>query len=153
MDLFIFYAKHQVLVCKPCAHAVAPLHLVNHIRSLHAHEACRDAGLDFAKFRVHKAAKTIAECLKEKYSLLDPRTQAIPRPLPTDPPLPDLKLYRGYQCSRCDYAISCSKSSQKLLERHFNQKHRILPRKKGRPAKLITILGEDKGLMYREVYC
>jgi hypothetical protein len=40
-----------------------------------------------------------------------------------------------------------------LLERHFNRKHRILPRKKGRPAKLITIPEEDKGPMYREVYC
>ncbi|KAH5618970.1 hypothetical protein HBI23_245980 [Parastagonospora nodorum] len=153
MDLFVFYAKHQVLVCKPCAYAVAPLHLVSHIRSLHAHEACRDVGLDFAKFRVQKAAKIIADCLKEKYSLLDPRTYVISRPLPTDPPLPDLKLYRGYQCSRCDYVVSRSKSSGEILEKHFNRQHRILQRKKGRPLKSIAIPEEDKGPIYREVYC
>ncbi|PVH90072.1 hypothetical protein DM02DRAFT_678816 [Periconia macrospinosa] len=153
MDLFVFYAKHQVLVCKPCACAIAPPHLVSHIRNQHGHEACRDAGLEFAKFRVHKAATVIAECLKERYNMLDPRTQSIPRPLPTDPPLPDLKLSRGYQCSRCDFALSRSKSSQSLFDRHFNQQHRIVPRKKGRPGRAIAIPEEDRGPIYREVYC
>lgn len=49
-----------------CASAI-----VSHIRNLHAHEACRDAGLDFAKFGVFKAANVIAKCLKERYSLLE----------------------------------------------------------------------------------
>jgi hypothetical protein len=74
MDLFIFYAEYQVLICKPCACAIGPLHLVSYIKNLHAHEACRDAGLDFAKFRVHKAAQTIAKCLQERYDLLDQTT-------------------------------------------------------------------------------
>jgi hypothetical protein len=96
MDLFIYYAKHQVLVYELCAYAVAPLHLVSYIRSLHAHKAYHNAGLDFTKFRVYKAAKIIADCLKEKYSLLNPRAYVILQLLPTDPPLPDLKLYRSY---------------------------------------------------------
>jgi hypothetical protein len=107
MGIFTSYAKHQVLVCKPCAHAVAPLHLVSYVRSLHAYEACRNARLDFAKFRLHKAAEHTAESLKEKYSLLDPRTQAVPLPLHTDPPLPDSKLYLGY----CTSAVAATLQS------------------------------------------
>jgi hypothetical protein len=145
MDLFTFHAKHQIIVCKPCACAIARPYLSSHTRNLHAHEPCRDAGLEFAKFPINKAASIVAECLKERHSRFDPRTQRIPRPLPTDPPLPDLKLYRGYQCSRCDFAVSRSKSSQRSLERHFNQQHRILPGKKGRPGRSITIQKEDKG--------
>lgn len=83
-------------MCKLCAYATAPLYLLSYIRNLHPYNASRDTGLNFTKVRVHKAAQTIAECLKEKYSLLDTQTQRIPRPLPTDPPLLDLKLHRGY---------------------------------------------------------
>jgi hypothetical protein len=147
MGLFTFYAKHQVVVCKLCACAIARPHLSNHIKNLHAQEACRDAGLDSAKFRVNQAANTVTEFLKKRYSLLDPRTQRISGPLPTDPPLPDLKLYRSYQCSCGDFSVSRSKSSQRSLEWHFNQQHRILPRKKGRPGRSITIPKEDQLLI------
>jgi hypothetical protein len=116
IDLFIFYAKHQVIVCKLYACAITCPHLSNHIKNLHAHEACRDAGLNFAKFRVNQAANTVAEFLKERYSLLNPRTQRISQPLPTDPPLPDLKLYHSYQYSYSNFTVSRSKSSQRSLE-------------------------------------
>lgn len=96
-----------MLVCKLCAHAVAPLHLVSYVRSLHAYEACCNARLDFAKFRLHKAAKHTAKSLKEKYSLLDPRTQAILLLLYTDLPLLDLKLYCGY----CTSAVAATLQS------------------------------------------
>jgi hypothetical protein len=49
--------------------------------------------------------------------------------------------------------VSRSKSSQRLLEQHFNQQHRILPRKKGRLGRSITIPEEDQGLVHREIYC
>jgi hypothetical protein len=74
MDLFTLLSQYQVLVCKPCACAVAPLHLASHIKKEHAREATRDAGLDFAKSRASRPAITLAKHLQEKYDLLDPRT-------------------------------------------------------------------------------
>lgn len=150
MDLFTFLPQYQVLVCKSCACAVAPLHLASHIKKEHAREATRDAGLDFAKSRASRPAITLAKHLQGKYDILDPRTHEIPRPSPTDPPLPELKLFRGYQCTRCEYVLSKSKSSQESMKRHFG-KHRLLARRKGRPGKSATIPQEDRGPMFKEV--
>ncbi|KAK7177913.1 hypothetical protein PSPO01_16037 [Paraphaeosphaeria sporulosa] len=152
MDLFVFYPQYQVLVCKPCACAVPPLHLASHIKKQHAREACRDAGLDFSVSRSQRPATALARRLEEKYDILNPRTCKIPLPSPTEPPLPDLKLYRGYKCSRCTYILSKTKTAQETMEQHFN-KHRLLPRKKGRPRRISEILEEDKGPMFTEVYC
>ncbi|KAK7177715.1 hypothetical protein PSPO01_16237 [Paraphaeosphaeria sporulosa] len=122
MDLFTYYARYQVLVCKPCACAVVPLHLASQIKKEHAHEVCHDAGLDFANYRARQPAVAIARRLQEKYNLLDPKTHRIPVRPKT---LPDLKLYRGYRCSRCEFVLSKTKSAEKSMEWNFNQ-HRLL---------------------------
>jgi hypothetical protein len=58
-------------MCKPCAYAITPLHLISYIRNLHAYKVYCNAGLNFTKFCVYKVANIIAECLKERYSLLN----------------------------------------------------------------------------------
>jgi hypothetical protein len=40
IDLFIFYPKYYVLVCKSCAYAVAPPHLAAHIANKHTNNIC-----------------------------------------------------------------------------------------------------------------
>lgn len=87
-----------------------------------------------------------------KFDILNPRTCKIPLPSPTDPALPDLKLYRGYKCSRCPYILSKTKTGHGTMEQHFNQ-HRVLPRKQGGPRKVPDIPEEDQGPMFTEVYC
>lgn len=141
-----------MLVCKPCACAIPPLHLAKHIKKQHAREACDDAGLEFSNSRSQKQATALARRLQEKFDILNPRTCKIPLPSPTDPALPDLKLYRGYQCSRCPYILSKTKTGHETMEQHFNQ-HRVLPRRKGRPRKMPDIPKEDQGPMFTEVYC
>jgi hypothetical protein len=152
MDLFVVYPQYQVLVCKPCGFAVAPRHLAGHIKNRHARDACRDAGLDSVRARSRIPAVTLARRLLQKYDLLDPQTHKIPLPSPTEPPLPDLKLHCGYQCTRCEYVLLKSKSGFRLMDRHFNQ-HRQLLRKPGRPKKIANIPEEDKGPIFKEVYC
>jgi hypothetical protein len=56
---------------KPYAYAIAPLYLISYIKNLYAYKVYYNAGLNFAKFYVYKAANIIAECLKERYSLLN----------------------------------------------------------------------------------
>ena len=126
IDLFVFYPQYQVLVCKPCACAIPPLHLAKHIKKQHAREACHDAGLEFSNSRSQKQATALARRLQEKFDILNPRTCKIPLPSPTDLALPDLKLYRGYQCSRCLYILSKTKTGHETMEQHFNQ-HQVLP--------------------------
>ncbi|PVH93490.1 hypothetical protein DM02DRAFT_661905 [Periconia macrospinosa] len=152
MDLFTFYPEHRVLVCKSCAYAVSPAHLRSHIATKHPHDPCRAAGLDPAYSRPRKPAATLAGSLQEKYDILDPSLAKIPLPPPTHPPFRELKLYRGYQCSRCDYVLSKTKEARKCMEQHFNT-HRLLPRKPGRPGKIADIPADDKGPMFFDVFC
>jgi hypothetical protein len=92
MNLFIFYPGYHLLVCKSCAYAVAPPHLAAHIANKYANDICNRDSL-----RKHtKIAAALATRLTEEYALLDPITSSIPRPLPTKPPFPNLKLYCGY---------------------------------------------------------
>jgi hypothetical protein len=73
-------------------------------------------------------------------------------PPPSEPPLPGLKLHRGYKCSRCDYVLPKSKTALESMAQHFNQ-HRRLPRKPGRQPKIADIPEQDKGPMFMEAYC
>jgi hypothetical protein len=113
MDLFIFYPRFSVLICKPCGFAVPPSHLRSYIVTRHSNDACRAAGLDPAYSKPGKPATTLADLLQEqeKHNLLDPRHVKIPIPSPTEPPLPELKLYRGYQCSRCNFVVTRTKEA------------------------------------------
>jgi hypothetical protein len=146
MDLFIFYPKYHVLVCKSCAYAVAPPHLAAHIANKHANNIC---GRDSLR-RPTKIAEALATRLTEEYDLLDP--SSIPRPLPTNPPFPNLKLYRGYQCTCCDFTRTRTKTALREMNTHSNA-HRLVARKRGQPAKLADIPEEDKRPMFREIYC
>ncbi|KAK7177297.1 hypothetical protein PSPO01_16657 [Paraphaeosphaeria sporulosa] len=148
MDLFVYYPEYHVLVSKSCAYAVAPAHLPAHIVTRHANDICSRDNLD----RATKLAATLATRFREEYHLLDPTTSVIPRPPPTKPPFPDLKLYRGYQCTRCDFIRSRTNSALKQIKKHFNE-HRLLPRKGGRPKRIADIPEQDKGPVFREVYC
>jgi hypothetical protein len=148
MDLFIFYPEYRILVCKSCAYAVAPPHLAAHITTKHAHYICSKDGLH----RATKTAATIASRLKDEYNLLDPTTDIIPRPLPTKPPFPSLKLYRGYQCTRCDFIRTKTKTALREMNTHFNV-HRLVPRKRGQPLKLADTPEEDRRPMFKDIYC
>ncbi|KAH7399701.1 hypothetical protein BKA66DRAFT_383213, partial [Pyrenochaeta sp. MPI-SDFR-AT-0127] len=141
-----------VLVCKPCAHAVAPKHLANHIKNKHPFEASRDAGLDPAHNRPGRPALMLARRLQARHNLLDPAVSKILVPAPTEPPLSDLKLYRGIQCSRCEYVLTKTKYASEVMGRHFNQ-HRLFPRKMGRQNKVADIPEADKGPMFTDVFC
>jgi hypothetical protein len=79
----------------------------------------------------------LAALLQEKYSLLDPRHAQIPTPLPTEPPVPELKLYRGFRCSRCPKIMTKSTYTH-ARQTHFN-KHRTIARKKGTPGKVVSV--------------
>jgi hypothetical protein len=85
--------------------------LSQHISTRHSSEACRDAGLPYSPPR--KLATRIAKRLQEKYGIFDPAVNSILVPLPTDPPIPYLKLYRGYKYTRCEYVLPEAKRAQR----------------------------------------
>jgi hypothetical protein len=148
MDLFIFYPKYHVLVCKSCAYAVAPPHLAAHIATKHANNLCDKDSLR----RTTKTAAMLAMHLKEEYNLLNPTTSLIPRPLPTKPPFSTLKLCRGYQCTRCDFTRTKTKTALREIDTHFNI-HRRIARKQGRPGKLADTSEEENRPRFKEIYC
>jgi hypothetical protein len=148
MDLSIFHPEYRVLVCKSCAYAVPPPHIAAHTTNKHAHDIC-------SKDSLHRATKTaamLASRLKEEYNLLDPTTDNIPCPLPTKPPFPNLKLYRGYQCTRCDFTRTKIKTALREMNTHFNV-HRLISRKRGQPVKLADTPEEDRKPMFKDIYC
>ncbi|XPS75433.1 hypothetical protein M3J09_007515 [Ascochyta lentis] len=103
MYLFTFHPQYQALVCKPCGYAVAPSCLASHTRTKHPNDACLDAGLPFSRSK--KPAARLAKRLQEKFDILDPAVDKISVPLPTEAPVPALKLYRAYKCTRCGYVL------------------------------------------------
>lgn len=117
MDLFVFYPQYQTLVCKQCGYAVAPSSLAGHISTKHPVDACRDAGLPFSRSK--KPAARLAKRLREEFDILDPAKDKIPVPLPTEAPVPFLKLYRGYRCTRCDYVLPEGKRAQSSINSQF----------------------------------
>jgi hypothetical protein len=153
MDLFTFYPPSSVLICKPCSYAVPPTTLSSHIRLHHLHDA-RYAAIDFfAAPHSKNPATLLANYLCERYQLLDPATAKLPTPPATNPPIPELKLYRGYQCTRCSFVLrSQGKEAKNQMGRHFNI-HRLVPRKPGRQAKIAGIPAQDSGPMFTEVFC
>lgn len=153
MDLFVFYAPSSVLLCKPCGYAVPPTALATHISNHHLIDACNAATSSLASSKSRKPAKLLADYLCERFQLLDPATAKIPTPPSTDPPISDLQLHRGYQCTRCKFIRLRTKTALKQMGTHFNQ-HRLLPRKKGgRQERIADIPEEDKGPAFQEIYC
>ncbi|KAK7177672.1 hypothetical protein PSPO01_16282 [Paraphaeosphaeria sporulosa] len=148
VDLFICYPEYHVLVCRSCAYAVAPPHLAAHMATTHASDICSKDNLH----RTTKVAATLATRLREEYDLLDATTSIIPRPPPTKPPFPNLKLSRGYQCTRCDLTRTETKTALREMETHFNE-HRLVARKRGQPAKLADIPEEDRRPTFKEICC
>ncbi|KAF2628300.1 hypothetical protein BU25DRAFT_458140 [Macroventuria anomochaeta] len=141
MDLFVFYPPSSVLICKPCGYAVRPISLYTHIRVHHLHDA-RDA-----------ATNLLAKYLCERYQPANLSTTKLPTPPATNPPIPELRLYRGYQCTRCSFVLrSEGKEAKASMGKHFNI-HRLVPRKPGRQAKIAGISATDSEPMFTKVYC
>jgi hypothetical protein len=152
METFIFYRCYSVLICKPCKSAVPLSSLQSHVKSRHNGIACYVTGLNpNAYTKRTKPAEILAALLQEKYSLLDPRHAQIQTPLPTEPPVPELKLYRGFRCSRCPKIMTKSDYAHARMQTHFN-KHRVIQQKQGRPGKVVSV-PEDEGPIYSEVSC
>lgn len=151
-DVFVFNPQHRILICKPCGFAVAPQHLTAHIKNKHAEISGYDSGFEFAVSRTKIPAVAISEALSAKYDLIDPNTQHIPRPLPSEPPIKHLKLIPGYQCTRCDFVRGKTKYAIDQIKIHFNV-HRTIPRKKGRPSRAANVWEADKEPIFKEVYC
>jgi hypothetical protein len=153
MDLFVFYAPSGVLLCKPCGYAIPPTALATHISIHHLIDACNAAMSSLASSKSKKPAELLANYLCEQFQLLDPATAKIPMPSLTDPPIPELQLHRGYQCTRCKFIRLQTKTALVQMGTHFNQ-HRLLPWKKGaRQQRIADISEEDKGPVFKEIYC
>jgi hypothetical protein len=127
-------------------------HDVGHIRVHHLDDA-RNATINYqASSRSRKPAELIASYRRARYHLLDPATTTIPTPLATDPPIPELRLHRFYQCTRCECILLHKKSALQQISKHFNR-HRLLPRKGGRPLGIADIPEEDEGPIFQEIHC
>jgi hypothetical protein len=153
MDLFTFYPPSSVLICKPCGYAVPPTTFSTHIKVHHLHDARHAATNLFDAPQSRNPATLLANYLCERYQLLDPATAKVPTPPLTNPPIPELKLHRGYQCTRCSFVLrSQGKEAKNSMGTHFNV-HRLLPRKPGRQAKIAGIPAIDSEPMFAEVFC
>ncbi|KAF2741810.1 hypothetical protein M011DRAFT_491054 [Sporormia fimetaria CBS 119925] len=152
MDLFTFYPPSSVLICKPCGYAIPPTNLSGHIRVRHPDDA-RHAATNFSpSSRPQDAANLLANYLCEQHPLLNPATSKIPVPAATNPPIPELRLHRGYQCTRCNFVLrSQGKEAKTSMGKHFNV-HRLVPREPGRQAKIAGTL-MDSEPMFSEVFC
>jgi hypothetical protein len=158
MDLFVFYPPSSVLICKPCGYAVPPTSLSTHIAVHHINDARHAATNSTTRAQLSsrstKPAKLLASYLLERYQLLNPATTTIPTPLATEPPIPELQVYRGYQCTCCSFVRrSEAKEAINSMRQHFNRLHRLVPAKSGRPAKITDIPAKDSGPLFCEVYC
>ncbi|KAI1663260.1 DUF3505 domain containing protein [Pyrenophora tritici-repentis] len=153
MDLFTFYSPSSVLICKPCGYAVPPTTLSTHIKVHHLYDARHAATNLFNAPQSRNPATLLANYLCERYQLLDPAIVKLPTPPATNLPIPELKLHRGYQCTRCSFVLrSQGKEAEISMGRHFNV-HRLVPRKPGRQAKIAGIPAQDSGPMFTKVYC
>ena len=107
IDLFVFYPPSSVLICKPCGHAVPPTSLsiyivVHHINDAY-HAAMNSTPRAQLSSRLKKPAKLLASYLLKRYQLLNPAITTMPTPLATNPPILELCVYRGYQCTCCSF--------------------------------------------------
>ena len=136
---------------RPCGHAVPPTSLSTHIAVHHIDDA-RHAATNAAtraqpSCLSTRPAKLLADYLLERYQVLDPATTPIPTPLATDPPIPELKVYRGYQCTCYSFVQrSEPKEAVNSMRKHFNKSHRPVSAKSGGLAK-------DSEPAFCEVYC
>jgi hypothetical protein len=153
MDLFTFYPPSSVLICKLCDYAVPPTTLSSHIRVHHLDDASYAATNSSSSSQPRNATNLLANYLREQYQLLYPATAKTPTPPAINPPIPELTLYRGYQCTRCSFVLrSQGKEAKTSMGKHFNV-HRLVLRKPGRQAKIAGILATDTEPMFSEVFC
>lgn len=153
MDIFDYQEEYGVLICKRCAFAVAPSHLRSHIATKHLEDARYACRLEPALANATRPADALAAYLQTTFNILDPRTVKIQRPPPEAAPILGLRVYQGFQCSRCDFVRTATKWGEEAMQRHFNI-HRVVPRKPGAPKKKIAKTpGEDDGPMFQKVYC
>jgi len=152
MDLFTFYPPSSVLICKSCGYAVPPTTLSNHIKVHHLDDARYAATNLFDNPQSRNPATLLANYLCDRYQLLDPATAKVPTPPATNLPITELKLHRGYQCTRCSFVLRLQgKKAETSIETHFNE-HRYVPRKPGQPAKTADICCQP-GTSVHTVHC
>lgn len=100
MDLFEHNQPYGLLICKPCAYVILPLHLRAHMIAKHEQHVCNTTGIIAAKRGARRTGLSrtvtlIAKTLQETYILVDPRTATIPIPSVDSAPIPSLQLHRG----------------------------------------------------------
>lgn len=153
MDLFVFYPPSGVLICKPCGYAIPPTTLSTHIKVHHIYDARHAATNLFNAPQARNPATLLANYLCERYEVLDPAIAKVPTPPATNLPIPELKLHRGYQCTRCSFVLrSQGKQAKTSIRTHFNV-HHLVPRKPGQQAKIAGIPAIDSEPMFAEVFC
>jgi hypothetical protein len=153
IDLFTFYHPSSVLICKPCGYAVLPTALSTYIKVHYLYDARHAATNLFDSPQSRNPATLLANYLCERYQLLNPAIVKVPTPPATNLPIPELKLYRGYQCTRCNFVLrSQGKKAKTSIGTHLNE-HRLMPRKLGRQAKIAGIPAIDSEPMFAEVFC
>lgn len=152
MDFFDYREDHGILICKPCAFAVSPSNLRGHIATKHLKEARQACMLNPLLANATRPADALAAYLNQRFKILDPRNVIVSKLSPTAAPVPGLKLYRGFQCSRCDFVRTETKYAEEIMQKHFNV-HRTIPRRPGAQKKVSSASAEDDGPMFRQVYC
>lgn len=101
--------------------------------------------------RPKKPAARPTKRIRESYIILCPASDRKAVPLPTEAPVPALKLYRNYKCTRCDHVLPKGKRVRESTATHFNQ-HRLVARRPDRQPKQFEVadIPGEKGTMVVE---
>ena len=160
-QLFNFNTEYGILICQPCTYAIPPHALTQHLANKHPHLFSRKYLLPNPPARPLKAARALADDLRAKYAILDPRYTTITIPPASTEPIPGLKVYHGVQCNTCGLIITDpaaeaekekgkKKTAQGRMVTHCNT-HRIVKRLPGgQPRHQVRL---DEGPEFHEVYC
>lgn len=149
MELFDYQEDYGVLICKPCGFAVPPSNLRGHITKRHLEDARHACRLNPLLANATRPADALTAYLRKRFDL---ENTTIRRPSPTVKPILGLKLYYGFQCSRCDFVRTATRYAEEIMQRHFNI-HRAIPRRRGSQKKIPNAPAEDDGPMFQKVYC
>ncbi|KAJ5825151.1 hypothetical protein N7474_002289 [Penicillium riverlandense] len=120
MEHFRYLLEYQVLVCKPCGHAVPPAHLSTRLKG-HRKE--------WPSLNSATAVSRLEKQLEE-FSLAEPSQQQIQVPSPSSLALPGLPVEQGLGCTQCPFVTR----SEGWMEKHVRT-HQLTPRRQGRPQK------------------
>ena len=126
MDLFEFNSTYYILICRQCQYAVRPNQIKGYLRASHPQHDFNTTG-DYNK---SQCISDIAATFTYKYNILDPDKTSTAIPPRNSPPILNLRLHRGIQCSKCPH-ISTGKTREEVLSKHFNQEHRLVKRGRG----------------------